>query len=405
MNSDFSIGRVGRWGLLALWALFAAFPVYWMVITAFKNQRDIYQGPFLVPVVDFEPSTLSWERIFGPDRDAVFLGLSNSLILASISAAFAVVLGAFAAYGLARYTYKYGPYRNDDLGFLIVSQRIMPPIVAIIALFAMFRVAGLIDTHLGMIIAYTWFNLPLTVFVLTDFHLVAQAGPTLLKAIEEPPASTVFIVLADEITPDLVTIASRCTIVEFPPVPPEAIAAQLEAEGVPTEVAEVAARAAGGDLDRARLLASDPQVVARRQLWFGAPDRLDGTGHTAMSLADELLATLDEVAEPLQARHADELEELDAAEQTLGERRPGERKRMQERHQREERRVRTDELRAGLAALTDRYREGLAAGGDAAAFTAAAGLVQGVCDALVFNPRERLQVESLLLHLPRPDSR
>ena len=245
----------------------------------------------------------------------------------------------------------------------------------------------------------------LQVFVLTDFHLVAQAGPTLLKAIEEPPASTVFIVLADEITPDLVTIASRCTIVEFPPVPPEAIAAQLEAEGVPTEVAEVAARAAGGDLDRARLLASDPQVVARRQLWFGAPDRLDGTGHTAMSLADELLATLDEVAEPLQARHADELEELDAAEQTLGERRPGERKRMQERHQREERRVRTDELRAGLAALTDRYREGLAAGGDAAAFTAAAGLVQGVCDALVFNPRERLQVESLLLHLPRPDSR
>ncbi len=169
MNSDFSIGRVGRWGLLALWALFAAFPVYWMVITAFKNQRDIYQGPFLVPFVDFEPSTLSWERIFGPDRDAVFLGLSNSLILASISAAFAVVLGAFAAYGLARYTYKYGPYRNDDLGFLIVSQRIMPPIVAIIALFAMFRVAGLIDTHLGMIIAYTWFNLPLTVFVLTDF--------------------------------------------------------------------------------------------------------------------------------------------------------------------------------------------------------------------------------------------
>lgn len=245
----------------------------------------------------------------------------------------------------------------------------------------------------------------LQVFVLTDFHLVAQAGPTLLKAIEEPPASTVFIVLADEVTPDLVTIASRCTVVEFPPVPPMIVAAQLVAEGVSADVADVAARAAGGDLDRARLLASDPQVVARRELWFGAPDRLDGTGHTAMSLADELLATLDEVAEPLQARHASELEELDAAEQTLGERRPGERKRMQERHQREERRVRTDELRAGLAALTDRYREALADGGDVESFTAAAGLVQGVCDALVFNPRQRLQVESLLLHLPRIGSR
>jgi len=240
----------------------------------------------------------------------------------------------------------------------------------------------------------------LQVFVLTDFHLVAQAGPTLLKAIEEPPASTVFVVLADEVGPDLVTIASRCTVVEFPPVQPDVVRDRLVAEGVAVDVADVASRAAGGDLDRARLLAGDPRVVARRQVWYGAPDRLDGTGHTAMSLADELVATLDEVAEPLQGRHAAELEELDRAEQSLGERRPGERKRMQERHQREERRVRTDELRAGLTALTDRYRDAVAGGGDPEAFTAAAALVQGVCEALVFNPRERLQVENLLAHLP-----
>lgn len=240
----------------------------------------------------------------------------------------------------------------------------------------------------------------LQVFVLTDFHLVAQAGPTLLKAIEEPPDSTVFVVLADEVTLELVTIASRCTVVEFPPVPPGALRDRLLADGVPAEVAEVAARAAGGDLDRARLLAGDPRVVARRAAWFGVPDRLDGTGHTAMLLADELLATLDEVAEPLQERHAAELEELDAAERALGDRRPGERKRVQERHQREERRVRTDELRAGLAALGDRYREDVAAGGDATTFTAASALVQELCDALVFNPRERLQVEALLVQLP-----
>ena len=59
--------------------------------------------------------------------------------------------------------------RNNDLSLLIVSQRIMPPIVAVIALFAMFRFAGLLDTRVGMIIVYTWFNLPLTVFLLTDF--------------------------------------------------------------------------------------------------------------------------------------------------------------------------------------------------------------------------------------------
>jgi multiple sugar transport system permease protein len=140
-----------------------------MIITAFKQQRDIYQGPFFVPGLDFEPSLRSWEYILGPGRDQIMLGLLNSMLFAAVSAFFAVVIGAFAAYGLARYRYSYGPLKNNDLSFMIVSQRMMPPIVAIIALFAMFRWAGLLDTHVGMIIVYTWFSLPLTVFLLTDF--------------------------------------------------------------------------------------------------------------------------------------------------------------------------------------------------------------------------------------------
>jgi DNA polymerase III subunit delta' len=54
-----------------------------------------------------------------------------------------------------------------------------------------------------------------SVFVLLDFHLVRDAAPVLLKTIEEPPAHTVFVVVADEITPELVTIASRCVQIEF----------------------------------------------------------------------------------------------------------------------------------------------------------------------------------------------
>lgn len=161
--------RLLRTGLLALWGLFAGFPVYWMAVTAFKQPRDIYQGPYFIPFVDFTPTLRAWEYIAGPARETVFHGLVNSLLFSAGSAFVAVVLGAFAAYGLARYPYKYGPFRNDDLSLLIVSQRIMPPIVAVIALFAMFRAAQLLDTRVGMVIAYTWFNLPLTVFLLTDF--------------------------------------------------------------------------------------------------------------------------------------------------------------------------------------------------------------------------------------------
>jgi len=80
-----------------------------------------------------------------------------------------VLFGGIAAYGLTRFKYKYGFYRNDDLAYLILSQRIMPPIVAVLALYLIFRTLHLLDTHMGMILAYTAFNLPLALFLLQSF--------------------------------------------------------------------------------------------------------------------------------------------------------------------------------------------------------------------------------------------
>ena len=56
------------------------------------------------------------------------------------------------------------------------------------------------------------------VIILHDFHLVEDAGPALLKTIEEPPATTVFVILAEYVPPELVTIASRCVRVDFQPL-------------------------------------------------------------------------------------------------------------------------------------------------------------------------------------------
>jgi DNA polymerase-3 subunit delta' len=102
------------------------------------------------------------------------------------------------------------------------------------------------------------------VLVLVDFHLVADAGPALLKTIEEPPPSTVFVILAEHVPPELVTIGSRCCRVDFGPLAPDRVAAALEAEGVDPGVAREAALSCGGRLDRARLLASDQGFAARR---------------------------------------------------------------------------------------------------------------------------------------------
>src|SRR4029078_6691436 len=91
------------------------------------------------------------------------------------------------------------------------------------------------------------------VLVLHEFHLLNAVGAgRLLKTLEEPAPSTHFVVLADFVPPDLVTIASRCVRIEFAPIAATTIAARLVADGTPPERAAGSDSAAGGDTPRAR---------------------------------------------------------------------------------------------------------------------------------------------------------
>lgn len=244
------------------------------------------------------------------------------------------------------------------------------------------------------------------VLLLVDFHLVREAASVLLKVLEEPPASTVFIILAEQLTPELVTIASRCVQIDFGPLSADQVIAALVAEGVAPDVAREVAAGAGGRLDRARLLASDPGFGARRNAWREVPARLDGTGATVAVVASDLAGLLGEAGvATLEARHAAELAELDERVKRTGERGAG-RKVLAERHKRELRRLRHDELRFGLATLAGVYRDALAAGaGDDRANIDAVGAIQAAAEAMVRNPTEALLLQSLLLKLPPLRSR
>jgi len=241
------------------------------------------------------------------------------------------------------------------------------------------------------------------VLVLEEFHLLAPAAATkLLKPLEEPPASTVFCVLADQLVPELVTIASRCVRVQFRPLADEVVTAALLAEGVDEATAAEAARAAAGDLDRARLLATDPGLSGRRAAFASVPGRLDGSGTRVAALVDELLGLIDAAAEPLKQRHAQETADLEARVAQLGERGAG-RKDLEDRHKRELRRHRTDELRAGLGAVAAVYRDRLTsgvAGRRALDDAEAVGQITAAVEALERNPNEKLLLQALLLELP-----
>lgn len=240
------------------------------------------------------------------------------------------------------------------------------------------------------------------VLILHEFHLLNATGAgKLLKSIEEPPPSTHFVVLADFVPVDLITIASRCVRVEFTPIPTPALVERLVAEGRDPAAAAEAAAAASGNLDRARLLVADPEFAARRRLFAELPDRLDGTGSAAVGAAAEVLASIEAAAAPLTERQAAELAELDEREKRLGTRGSG-RAAIEARHKREVRRHRTDELRSGLAVMAGRYRDALVAGtaGDADRVVAAVHRVHEAIEALDSNPNETLLLQSLFWSLP-----
>jgi DNA polymerase-3 subunit delta' len=236
------------------------------------------------------------------------------------------------------------------------------------------------------------------VLVLDDFH---EAGPEaaalLLKTIEEPPASTFFVVLADDVPPELITIASRCVRLDFPRVSEAAITSALVAGGLDAGIARQVAAGSDGNLARARLLVNDPGFGARQAAWAAVPERLDGSGAVVAVVVDELLAMIDAAAEPLVARQAGELTDLEERVARSGERGAG-RAELVARHKRELRRHRVSEYRFGLGELARAYRERLQ-GPHMRASVEAIADINRAAEALIRNPNEALLLQGLFLKI------
>ena len=158
--------------LLIAWAVVCLFPIYWLIITSVKQPVAVFQGPKYFPWIDFQPTLNAWEQILvGRFEDEVRRSWINSAIMATSSATLAVVIGSLAGYALTRFQY-FVPglkWRNNDIAFWIISQRMLPPVVVILPYIVMYRFLGLMDTHVGMILAYTVFNLPFAVWIMRDF--------------------------------------------------------------------------------------------------------------------------------------------------------------------------------------------------------------------------------------------
>ncbi|WP_430496189.1 carbohydrate ABC transporter permease [Micromonospora trifolii] len=157
---------------LAVWAVIVIVPILWTFLAAFKNTSEIFSSPWTLP------AELRWEN-FGRAWTKAHVGryFLNSVIVVSCSTFLTMLLGSMAAYVLARYKF----WGNRAVYFLFVSGLAFPVFLALVPLFFVVKNLGLLDTHTGVVLVYTAYSLPFTVFFLAAFFKtlpssVAEAG-------------------------------------------------------------------------------------------------------------------------------------------------------------------------------------------------------------------------------------
>ncbi len=209
-------GTLVTYALLLVWSLVVLVPLYWVLITSFKGAAEVANGPFYVPFLDFQPNLDAWRFMLVENNTAgPYL---NSIVVALASTVLAVLIGALAAYALVRIRFRVSlaaiglfllllvlvivavvalrvPWAlavavavalfllgvftlvgrarasvgNSDIEFWIISNRIMPPIVAVLPIYVMFQALHLLDTRAALIATYTAVNLPIVVWLTRDF--------------------------------------------------------------------------------------------------------------------------------------------------------------------------------------------------------------------------------------------
>ncbi len=139
--------------------LYALLPVAWIASLSLKPASDLNDGHFLPRQVTLD----HYRTVFHDPQFPAALG--NSLGIASISTLLAVVFAMFAAYAIVRLRFR---GRRMVLGAAL-SIAMFPPIAVIGPLFNLWRLVGLFDTWLGLVLPYMTFTLPLAIWTLSAF--------------------------------------------------------------------------------------------------------------------------------------------------------------------------------------------------------------------------------------------
>lgn len=198
------------------------------------------------------------------------------------------------------------------------------------------------------------------VIIVPEMELVGKAAPVLLKSVEEPPVSTIFLLLASMEVLELRTLMSRSIVMKFDPLSEEQIYQYLIKQGYDSGDSKDAVRLSAGRWSRAVDLVNDPELRVSFSLWEELPGLLSKDMSEIISLVDRLMGAVTIREERRKKEQKKETNELSELAKALGVSRAQLVDKLEEKHKRELRRIRTTELRAGLLVLERYYRNKLA---------------------------------------------
>ncbi len=157
-----ALGQLGRllvYVVLIVLLIAVLYPLFWMVMTGFKTNQELFGDTWSLP------SQLRWENFEDAWNQGVVRYLANSFIVTAGSVLTTVSISALAAYGLTRLRMPF----STPLGLAILGGMMLSPTVALIPLFRLTQALGIFDTYWVLIILYTAFRIPFTVFLIRAY--------------------------------------------------------------------------------------------------------------------------------------------------------------------------------------------------------------------------------------------
>lgn len=155
--------RMLFWGVFVLLACFLFLPLLWMGVTSIKPESEVFvRLPTLLPKA---ATWVNYTNLFS--RSDMVDQLRNSLVTAGGGALLTVLLATYAAYSFAKFRYR----GRKPLMFLMLSAQMFPFTMMLISLYPLLQWAGLLNTHLGLVIAYIILALPSGTYMLYSYFV------------------------------------------------------------------------------------------------------------------------------------------------------------------------------------------------------------------------------------------